>query len=60
MIKSLRWHLLRLVLWLVLWLEKRMHWVDDFSRNDPEWNAIQNDITSIKNDLRREIEDRQP
>lgn len=56
MIKALRWHLLR----LVLWLEKRMHRVDDFSRNDPEWNAIQNDVTSIKNDLRREIEDRRP
>lgn len=56
MIKALRKQLLR----LVIWLEKRMHHVDDFTRNDPEWNAIQNEATSLKNDLRRQIEDRQP
>lgn len=50
----------RLLLRLVLWGEKHMHRQPGFTTNDPEWNALQNQANSLKNDLRKQIGDQQP
>lgn len=45
-----RW-LLRLVNWLEAW----MHRQPEFTLNDPEWNAAQNEVNSLKRDLNKEL-----
>lgn len=40
---------------LLISLEKRMHKLDEFSRNDGDWNELQNDITADKRRITKEI-----
>ncbi len=43
----------RILLRITEWLERVMHRSPSYSRNDPEWNELQNEVTALKRDLRQ-------
>ena len=46
----------RRLLRVVVWVERKMHAHPDYDRQDPEWIAMQNEATSLKRDLKQQIE----
>lgn len=43
----------RILLRITEWLERMMKRLPGYTRNDPDWNELQNDVTALKRDLRR-------
>lgn len=49
----------RFLLRITEWLERKMHSQPEYSRNDAEWNALQNECNAIKRDIRRGIKEKE-
>lgn len=43
----------RILLRITEWLERKMQRSADYSRNDPEWNELQNEVNALKRELRQ-------
>ncbi|HIE0838046.1 TPA: hypothetical protein ACXJOU_000668 [Pseudomonas aeruginosa] len=43
----------RILLRITEWLERKMQRSADYSRNDPEWSELQNEVNALKRELRQ-------